>query len=57
MDRSTFKYYCADTLIHFGEEDAKPYAAKNDLTLGIVDFFRIPTGKLTFFTDRSRFQF
>ncbi|MFT4858305.1 MAG: hypothetical protein ACI9UV_002081 [Algoriphagus sp.] len=57
LDGSTFKYNYDYGLFYFGGENSKLYVPKNELRPGIADFFRIPTGKLTFSTDRSRFQF
>ncbi len=57
----TFRYYYADGLYYFGSiddiEDPILYVPKEELTPGIVDFFRIPEGVLTFSEDRRSFQF
>lgn len=53
-----FQYYYADAMIHFGGGENEPlYVPKQDLKPGIVDFFRIPKGKLTFSSDLRQFTF
>lgn len=53
-----FQYYFADAMIHSGGgENGTLYGPKQDLRPGIVDFFRVPTGKLTFSSDLSQFTF
>lgn len=58
LEGDIFKYYYADVLMYFGiEENAPMYVPKSELRAGIVDFFRIPEGILTFSNDRRKFQF
>ncbi|WPR74369.1 hypothetical protein [Algoriphagus sp. NG3] len=53
-----FQYYYADAMIHFGGSENQPlYVPKQDLSPGIVDFFRTPKGKLTFSSDLRQFTF
>ncbi|WP_297337488.1 hypothetical protein [Algoriphagus sp.] len=57
---NTFQYYYSDALIYFGEgsdSDVLPYAPKEELSAGIVDFFRIPKGDLIFSQDNRKFEF
>ena len=58
FDGDIFQYYYDDGLFHFGGRDDDPlYVPKKDLKPGIVDFFRIPKGKLTFSSDLRQFTF
>ncbi len=58
LEGDIFQYYYADALIYFGGgENAPLYVPKKDLSPGIVDFFRIPKGKLTFSNDLRQFTF
>lgn len=58
LEGDTFKYYYSDVLMYFGHHEEAPlYVPKSELNAGIVDFFRIPEGILTFSSDRRRFQF
>ncbi|GMQ26060.1 hypothetical protein Aoki45_27420 [Algoriphagus sp. oki45] len=60
LEGDIFQYYYADALIYFGggaDSDALPYGTKEQLNPGIVDFFRIPTGTITFSPDKKRFEF
>lgn len=60
LEGSTFKYYYSDALIYFGIDSEglmKYFAPKEELKPGIVDFFRIPEGTLTFSSDGSKFEF
>lgn len=58
LEGSTFKYYYSDALIYFGGGENNPnYGTKDKMAPGIVDFFRIPEGELTFSSDLSQFTF
>lgn len=60
LEGSTFKYYYSYALINFGgasDSEEKPYGTKEELKPGVVDFFRVPTGTLTFFENGNRFRF
>ncbi|GMQ28724.1 hypothetical protein [Algoriphagus confluentis] len=60
LEENIFKYYYSDALIYFGggsDSDSPPYGTKDDLRPGIVDFFRLPTGTLTFSANRNRFVY
>lgn len=58
LESDIFQYYYDDGLFHFGGgEDDPLYVPKKDLKPGIIDFFRIPKGKLTFSNDYSQFTF
>ncbi|UZD21037.1 hypothetical protein PBT90_15810 [Algoriphagus halophytocola] len=57
FEAGIFQYYYSDAMIHFGGENQPFYAPKQDLKPGIVDFFRVPKGKLTFSSDLRQFTF
>ena len=58
LEGDIFQYYYDDALIHFGGGEKAPlYVPKKDLSPGIVDFFRVPKGKLTFSSDLRQFTF
>ncbi|MFC3416005.1 hypothetical protein [Algoriphagus hitonicola] len=60
LEGTTLQYYYADALIYFGggsDSDALPYGSKEELSAGIIDFFRIPEGDLTFSQDNNKFEF
>lgn len=60
LEMGIFKYYYSDALFFFGggsEVPRKYFVPKEELNLGIVDFFGIPEGKLTFSADGRKFNF
>ncbi|MEB2776673.1 hypothetical protein SYJ56_15215 [Algoriphagus sp. D3-2-R+10] len=58
LEESIFQYYYSDALIYFGGGENGPfYGPKDKMNPGIVDFFRVPKGKLTFSSDMRQFTF
>lgn len=60
LEGNVFRYYYSDALIYFGggdDSEALPYAPKEELNAGIVDFFRIPEGDLIFSQNNNKFEF
>lgn len=58
LEGDIFQFYYADALIYFGGGENTPlYVPKKDLSPGIVDFFRVPKGKLNFSSDLRQFTF
>jgi len=59
LDGDIFQYYYSDALIYFGggEGDRSFYGTKEDLKPGVIDFFRIPKGEISFSSDFSQFTF
>jgi len=58
LEGGTFQYYYSDALIYFGGgENGNIYGSRDKMNPGVVDFFRIPKGELTFSSDMRQFTF
>jgi hypothetical protein len=58
LEGNTFQYYYDYVLMYSKfEEDGPFFGAQDDLRPAIVDFFRIPKGKLTFSNNLRQFTF
>ncbi|MBN7814975.1 hypothetical protein [Algoriphagus pacificus] len=57
VEGNIFHYYYSDALIYFKGSSETIYGKKEDLKPGIMDFFRVPKGEITFADDFSKFTF
>jgi len=58
LEESIFQFYYSDALIYFGGGENNPsYGPKDKLRPGVIDFFRVPKGELTFSSDMRQFTF
>ncbi|MGM0946429.1 MAG: hypothetical protein ACQEW9_14685 [Bacteroidota bacterium] len=58
LEGDVFQYYYSDALIYFAFRPDDPlFVPKEDLRAVVIDFFRVPKGKLSFTDDLRQFTF
>jgi hypothetical protein len=58
LEGDIFQYYYSDGLFYFPTERNAPlYVPKEELRPGVIDFFRIPKGTLSFSNNQRQFTF